>query len=49
MIAKSARVGAMRTPDRHRRDLASRVMPRDFDFFSVGEKFGADALGEHIA
>jgi len=24
-------------------------MPRDFDFLSVGEEFGADGLGEHIA
>jgi hypothetical protein len=24
-------------------------MPRHFDFLSVGEEFGADALGEHLA
>jgi hypothetical protein len=43
MSAKSARVGAMRTPHRHRRERTCRVMPRHFDFFSVGEEFGADA------
>jgi hypothetical protein len=48
MIAKSARVGAMRPPHRHRRELKCRVMPRHFDFLSVGEEFGADAVGEHI-
>jgi hypothetical protein len=33
----------------HRRELTCRVIPRHFDFLSVGEEFGADALGEHIA
>jgi hypothetical protein len=49
MTAKSGRVGAMRPPHRHRRELTCRVMPRDFEFLSVGEEFGADALGEHIS
>jgi hypothetical protein len=40
---KDARVGAARTPHRHRREPKCRVMPRHFDFLSVGWKFGADA------
>ena len=40
----SPRVGAMRPHHRHRRELKCRVMPRHFDFLSVGEEFGADAL-----
>jgi hypothetical protein len=47
MIAKNARVGAMHPPHRYRRELTCRVMPRNFDFLSVGEEFGADALGEY--
>ena len=43
MTAQSARLGAMRWPHRHRRVLTCRVMPRHFDFLSVGEEFGADA------
>ena len=49
MTVKSARVGAMRPPDRHRRERTCRVLPRHIDFLSVGEEFGADALDEHIA
>jgi hypothetical protein len=36
MMAKSARVGAMRTSLRHRREPKCRVVPRHFDFLSVG-------------
>jgi hypothetical protein len=43
MAAKSTRVGAMRSPHRHRRESKCRVMPHNFDFLSVGEEFGADA------
>jgi hypothetical protein len=49
MTAKSARVGAMRPPHRHRREVTCGVMPRHLDFLSVGAEFGADDLGEHIA
>ena len=49
MTAKNARVGAMHPPHRYRRELTCRVRPRNFDFLSVGEEFGADALGEYIA
>ena len=40
VTTKSARVGAMRPLHRHRRELKCRVMPRHFDFLSVGEEFG---------
>jgi hypothetical protein len=43
------RVGAMRPPHRHRRELICRVMPDHFDFLSVGPEFGADDLTERIA
>ena len=43
MAAKSAPVGAIRPPRRHRRELMCRVVPHNFDFLSVCEKFGADS------
>jgi hypothetical protein len=42
---KSARIGTMHQPHRHRIELTCRVHTRHFDFLSVGEEFGADCLG----
>src|ERR1700687_2259233 len=41
----SPRLGPMRAAHRHRRQLTSRLRPHHLDFLSVGEEFGADALG----
>ena len=43
MIAKSARVGAMRPLHRHRRELTCEAVLRYFGFLSMCEEFGADA------
>src|ERR1700682_1020130 len=45
ITVKSTRVGPMRPPDRHRIERTCRVMPRQIDFLSVGEEFGADCPG----
>jgi hypothetical protein len=33
-------------PHRHRRELTCRVVPRHFDFLSVGEEFGVDCTAQ---
>ncbi len=45
IAAKTPRLGPMRAAHRHRRQLTSRLRPHHLDFLSVGEEFGADALG----